>query len=201
MALPATDTFNNGGVTADLSTYSANWTPQQRVLRVVSNALAAPADNQDGVSYWNADAFNSDHYSQVVMTNITNYSGVVVRASGTSGGGNCTGYLWLVQLGLVYRINSAGGSFTQIDLGWPTPSIGDTVRLSVSGNLLTGTINGGSATSKSDPTYGSGGAAGVYLSGAAGAAIDTWEGGNVGGGGGGFIGTPLVIIRAGLGNL
>jgi hypothetical protein len=178
MALPAQDDFTDAGPT-DLTTYSANWTAQQQMLRVSSNQLVPPSGGQDGIAYWGGDAFGDDHCSQVLVVNTSNYGGLVVRAGGTAGGANCVGYLWLYSLGLVYRINATGGSFTQIALGWSVPSAADTAKFVASGVNLVGYINGTQTNTTTDPlnAYPTGGAPGVYMSGF-GAILDTWRGNN-----------------------
>lgn len=198
MALPATDTFNNGGVTQDLTTYSASWTAQQQMLRVIANTVETPANGQDAVAYWNADSFGNDHYSQAVATVVANYNGIVVRAKGLGSNSNCEGYIWLWTLGAFYKIEHSAGSFTQLATGWTVPLGGSTCKLVAAGTTFTGYINGTQAGTKVDTTYPTGGAPGIYTAGNLSTAqLDTWQGDNgdgTGGGGGGLLDTLMPAI-------
>lgn len=174
-----TDNFDNGGVTQNLTTYSANWTDAQDHLQVISNQVAPPGDAFDAVAYWSANSFTSDQHSQAVITGTTGYSGLTVRVSGTAAGLNMQGYMWAPARGQVFKISSYGG-YILIASGWTTVNAGDTAKLSIVGNTLTGYINGVSAGTVNDSTYPTGGAPGLYLSGASSSPIDTWQGGNGG---------------------
>lgn len=172
------DNFNraDGGV-------GANWTGTLNNHAVISNQVAANAENFC-LSFWNADAFPDDQYSQYQITQGPGsaYHGVTVRhASGTDayylltiGGAAAAG---------IYRIDD--GTFTAIQTGITTAfTNGDVIRLEAEGATLRAYENGAQVgTDQTDATY-TAGAAGIglsFITGGAPVRGDDWEGGALAG--------------------
>jgi hypothetical protein len=141
-------------------------------------------------------AFAGDHYSQATLggsdlTAVATYAGVAVRiqASGQSA------YVYGIIAGAgsykIQKINS--GTFTALQTCSGTPTVGDVLKLSVSGTSLTGTVNGGSTCSATDSDH-SGGKAGLFgYNGSSAFTLDDWSGDDVGGGGSTCTGGMLLL--------
>lgn len=181
MTLPAIDNFNR----ADGS-LGSNWTQANGTNnpRISSNALDSFDASNDCLAYWNADSFNNDQYSQLVYKSGTGqFLGPSARVSASNGYGtelNQVGgrYLFKVVAGVTTTIASdSGASFAANDL----------YRLECSGTSITLKKNGTNVFSVTDTAVPSG-AAGVtgYGTGGGATAWDDFEGGNLGGGGGGL---------------
>lgn len=194
MALPATDSFTASDGTA-LTTYSANWTLNSGNFDIQSNSLRSNTGGTETAAHWDADAFNADQYAQCVASVLDTGSGrvgVAVRCN-TGGTANYYGAYWSSASCEVFKVVS--GVFTQLGAAFSAPSTNDVVRLEVSGTTLTLKYNGSSQGTRTDSDLASG-AAGVsgYDSGNNGR-IDSWEGGNLGGGGGGSA-YAIFYVRA-----
>lgn len=184
MSLPATDNFNR----ADAITLGANWTFAFRAsgseeFYVASNQASAiwPVGT---ASYWSADAFNADHYSQAKPTGTRN-SGPAVRVSSGQA------YI-LTQIDKrLYKIT--GSSSYTLLTSWGTETAGDVLKLEAAGSDLTVYRNGSSVATASDSALTTG-AAGIW---AWDTTIDDWEGGNLGGGGGARVvfARPARVVR------
>lgn len=176
MALPATDNFNraDGGI-------GTNWTAQQSTFNVLSNQCV-PSAAADTQAFWNADSFNADHYSQVVIATNNDYAGVAVRCSGTGAGSNS--YTWLnASLG-IYKLVS--GTYTNIQ-GGNAISGGDTIKFTAEGTSLKIFKNAVQLnTTLTDSTHdGTSSAPGIYAFQVGAPALDDWEGDNIAAAGGG----------------
>lgn len=176
MSLPATESFTG---TDGTSPPNSNWTNQDIGIQIKSNAAASATNGSYGFAYWNADTFNNDQYSQCVLVN-AHESGPCVRMSGTnnaysfhtraSGGGTTK---------LFARLS---GSFNLLtDFGSIAWVAGDVAKISVTGTTITCYRNGVSIGTGTDSNLTSGSAGVLALENVA--DVDTWEGGNVGGGG------------------
>jgi hypothetical protein len=203
MALPATDTFTNAGATANLATYSANWTVEAggaAFFRVdgATDVVYPDINGTDALARWNADAFNADQYSQAACkatdTVDPAWIGVAVRIAT----GAFTAYeLQIFRDGsgtVSYSLDRANaGAFANLATGaamaWAN---GDVLRLEVSGSATVSLVmkkNGvqfGSTvtdTTGSRITSGSAGIAGFNNTTSLATSLDNWEGGNVTAGG------------------
>lgn len=136
------------------------------------------------MSFWNADTFGDDQYSEYTVAQGPGsaYQGVVVRAASGP-----DGYFWIANLsspnGSLYRVDD--GTFTELQGGIPGPTaVNDVLRLEAEGSNLRCYLNGvQTGSTQSDATYASG-SAGVgvsFTSGGSPARGDDWEGGNLGG--------------------
>lgn len=206
MTLPASDNFTR----ADASTLGTNWTQQEAALRIVSSHATGTTDLTYQYSFWNADAFNNNQYSEVTMGgNIGGDSSVVngptVRASGT--GGSSQMYAMLCQGGgtnSTYLFYFNGSSPTQIGstitgTAWTS---GDVAHLEVSGTTFTLKRNGTTLSSSlTDSTLATGSAGFVMRNSGSGDVVTLWGGGNIGGGGGGTGPCTLGTLGVGKGCL
>lgn len=150
-----TDNFNraNGGL-------GANWTALTDAnvtdtLTIVSNAVTGTAINLDSASYWSADTFQNDQYSQCVVAGTLggDNMGPTVRnqATGTKryeyDGGVSSGQT-------LYYYDGATGWNTLASSGGITN--GDTLRLEVTGTSLVCKDNGSQTLTATDATLSSG---------------------------------------------
>jgi len=202
MALPATDAFTNtGGTAVALTTYSANWSYSTGTFNVDAtgdNAYSTTSGNEGG-AYWNADSFSADQYAQVTLSALT--SGIAVGAAvRASAGGNYYGCYLEGTTYYLFRMNA--GSWTQLDTGTQSFSDGDALRLQVTGTnpcalvMLRNGVQFGSTYNDSDGARLTSGAAGICGYGdSTTPRIDNWEGGNVGGGGGGITSAQVDRLR------
>jgi hypothetical protein len=181
-ALPASDNFPTNG-----ATLGANWTDQSTASQFKVASFQAThnlASSGDAIAYWNADAFNGDHYSQAdVFTNGAAdplNCGPAVRVQSSGHPANL--YLLRTSDGGVFKIVTA--SYTQIGSSLGAFANGDTAQLSITGSVLTVSKNGSSLGSVTDGGASiSGGSAGLWdynTTGSTNSAFDNWSGGNVG---------------------
>ncbi len=172
MALPASDTFTR----AD-GALGANWTGVATGtgnLGIVSFD-AVRTDGPYGISFWNADVFSNDHYSEIIVT-ADNYPAPAVRLS-AGGGGN--GYMAILNSisSKVAFFKLVAGEFILInDLEYEIPATGPVARLTVSGTTLTLSVNGTDVQSVTDAAVASGSAGMVIESDGA---IGAWSGDNL----------------------
>jgi hypothetical protein len=173
VSLPATDDFNR----ADSGSLGANWTETDHGLQIVSNEARVITNGAYQFAYWNADAFDSDHYSQAVFAGSPADMEVCTRVQA---GGNL--YMLMVNSGsTVTRIyKRLSGSFTQIGSDGAAPTVGHTYKFEANGSALTGYDNG---VAISGPGSGgdasiTGGSAGLGGS-SSGVGWDDWQGGDV----------------------
>lgn len=182
MSLPATDNFNR----ADEDPIGGNWTPQSFTPdegRIVDNAYySGPGSTFGSASLWNADTFNNDQYSQIVLgaSPDNGYSGPTVRASGTGSSRTCyIGMILTANRARIYKLVNSASDFPGTlvaDLGTPSFVAGDIIKLMITGTTLELFQNGVSLGTGTDSDITSG-SAGIW---AFGVSLDNWEGGNVG---------------------
>jgi hypothetical protein len=182
-ALPASDNFNR----ATESPLAGNWTNTAgsgNEAQLDTNAVFFQTGAALCMAYWNADAFNGNHYSQITLASYddtTKQFAVAVRVqSGTVSGYYFGAWVGVYEIG---RIDS--GTATAITTGLGTPAAGDVLKLEVSGTTLTAYVDGASVGTGATTSGGAaitGGAAGITgYGGALGGTLDNWEGGDVGG--------------------
>jgi hypothetical protein len=166
MSLPATDDFaGTGGL-------SGSWTVQQGSPSRASGVMVSGSSTEN-TAFWNADVFNNDQYSQILRSNVNNYSGPSVRCSADTGAN--TDMYWYVGSasgGVVYKmLNGAYTALFSADVAG-----GHTAKLTAVGTTIELFDNGVSAGSATDSALASGSAgAGIYGNGTD---LDDWEGGN-----------------------
>jgi chitodextrinase len=179
----ASDNFNR----AD-GALGVNWAKpvpaSEQTLVIVSNQVTPDIENGHCYAYWIGSTFSQDEYSQVQMSNVGPWNGVIVRAQSAIDrfymafvfGANDY-RLYLRKDGLYYSL-STGSTETWI--------AGDIIRLEASGlnpvqlRLLR---NGNSVLTYTDSTenlVGGSPGIGIYSPSGDHLAIDNWEGGNLG---------------------
>lgn len=180
MSLPATDDFNR----ADAADLGANWTNMSGFpgMRLLSNKTQPSTATGDySFSYWNADSFNSDHYSQAKSGGGTVGQAVILaRASGSE---DCYLVLKNYVSGACTLFKRASGSFTQLQsYGTPTINAGDLMRIEAEGSSIRFYIAGvqqGTTATDSALATGSAGIGGNSNSSNGEGQMDDWEGGNL----------------------
>ena len=118
-----TDAFTGTNETA-LSTYDAGWTTAAGTPIIQSNELE-PNGGSGCKAYRNTGTYSNDQYAQGVVTNAwlsSQYPGLSVRASGDDA--TYTAYS--------FNVNSESGS--DLTSGSWSPSVGDEVRIEVTGS-------------------------------------------------------------------
>ena len=184
MALPATDAFT-GSDGDTLTTYSSNWTQNRGTMNINTNACYGSSGSHD-CYHWNADTFNNDQYSEIVLTALSgsaDWMGVTCRAD--TGSGVQSFYLWDTRdTGDSYLVKYVTGSPTTIaNASDGIRSVSDVLRLEVTGTTLDPLLNGSTAamTSQTDSALSSGYAGVGGYGGSTGMRGDDWEGGDLGG--------------------
>lgn len=202
MSLPASDNFDR----ANESPLGGNWTaPDGQAdskFLLVGDGSHGHLEGQGGATiqwmYWNADSFNTNHKSQIVLsggndiTNSGNYCGVSVRiqSSGQSG------YYWGIITG-AYKLRRLDSGTQSSDLATiaDTPTVNDVLRLEASGTTITGFLNGTQKVQVTDNTY-SNGAPGLFgYRGTDAWELDTWAGDNLSAGGPAMAARPAFMLR------
>jgi hypothetical protein len=198
----ATDDFTGDGpaLGANWANLNTNWVTVSKTGGIVYGAqTGSPTGSTEGAARWvGAGTFTDDHYSSIVLTNLTNNGtdyvmGVCVRA--TAGTDSTRDYF------LAFVVHSGGGptyttklakivngSYTEIHSASVTWTATDRLELEVSGAsgsiVLTvcknGTALGGSfsQTGLTEAALTSGGAPGVIATGTSAIQGDDWEGGS-----------------------
>jgi len=176
MALPATDTFTTGSDQL-LTTYSASWSNSIstfNVLAATDDVVGNAAFAEHG-AWWNADTFNANHYSQVVVSaiNIDQWVGAACRMTAS---GNYYGLYGQTNSRESFEMN--GGTFTTKAVNG-TLSVSDVVRIEANSTTITCKINGSTvgALGFTDSTH-TGGSAGITAY-TTGSRLDTFEGGDL----------------------
>jgi hypothetical protein len=187
----ASDDFNR----ADAADLGSNWTPllgasPQPFLGhlVITNNQAGPnAQGVDCLSYWSANTFSDDQYSQAVIPKVGYYTTVIVRADSTQNR-FYEGYVTATGYGIAKYWDGSWSPplVSGIDGIWHD---GDTVRLEVTGSAhpmtLTMYHNGSPVltwTSSSALDVKTGGSPGIGIGDRdwVGLRLDNWEGGDLG---------------------
>jgi len=176
MSLPASDNFNRD----DENPLAGNWTTVtgQNALRLVNNRVAGTVSGKSSAAYWNADAFNDDHWSQatISLSNANGHDGPICRAQDDAN----TFYLFGVKSDVGYGryYKCVAGTVTQIGSNAGAVVQSDVLKLQVVGDQLTGSINGVAQTAQTDTAIPSGGSAGLREYQTDGR-LDDWSGDNV----------------------
>lgn len=176
----ADDTFTR----ADANPIGGNWTTTSgfHAIQLLGNKAQAVTTFQDACAYWNANSFNNDQYSEVVIpfiNDLISYAGPAVRCSASQ-----VGYQLYVGgvLGTLCSLFLGTGLSTTLATFHYIVNANDAIRLTVIGNLLTVSVNGVTVGTFTDSTYPTGGAPGIVFqaqSGTTGTAITHFEGGNI----------------------
>ena len=144
-------------------------------------------ENSHNYAFWSANSFSEDQYSQIMITKMGSWSGVIVRADGILD----RFYLGLLVGPNDYRIYRRwDGDYYLVATGTTeTWQVGDVLTLGVTGsaNPVTVTLshNGNTVlswTSSSEAEVKTGGSPGIGIYSPSGEALtlDNWEGGNLG---------------------
>lgn len=169
MALPATDSFTQGG--AGFGPLSASWTvttgmgtPQ---VQQTADVVEVSSVGADAAAYWNADAFNNDQYAQIKVVTAAGTDRFVGCAVRTASGAQTFyqgGVFGALGGSVTTRIRKtvAGVNTTLGATGTATVNTGDTIKLEVSGTTITLYLNGVSVLSRTDSSIASG-SAGIFL--------------------------------------
>jgi fibronectin type III domain protein len=155
-------------------------------LVIVNNQVGVDVENSHNYAFWSADSFTDDQYSQIMITKMGSWPGVIVRADGILD----RFYLALLVGPNDYRIYRRwDGAYYLLATGTTeTWQVGDVLTLGVVGsaNPVTVTLyHNGSAvlnwTSSSAAEVKTGGnpGIGIYSPSGEGLTLDNWEGGNV----------------------
>jgi len=184
MALPATDNFT--GTDEDTITeYSANWTSTADWGEAIinSNRLDQPDSLGNFAAHWTADSFDNDQYSEAdfYLSGNYRYFGVTVRESGDAAA--------VVDH---YFINSAAndgpnmgkvvnGSETTLSSSGSIPGSGERVTIEANGTTIRWLLDDSQQASATDSSLATGSAGVNGWGQTLNAAIDNWEGGNLGG--------------------
>ena len=149
------------------------------VFDLKSNLADPQAGANYSLTYWNADTFGNDQFSQATLggTAIASwYAGVADRIQS----GALTAYLFGNIQGVYKLIYITAGSSNVLATGSGTPTAGDVLKLEISGTGLTGKVNGVSNATATDSALASG-QAGLFGYGGNGlATLDDWSGDNIG---------------------
>ena len=201
MALPATDDFEGSGSVVELTTYSSNWTRSNGTIAVHPlGYIYSSAVNQHQYP-WNADSFDADQYSEVVVK--TPGSGAGWVGAGTRMA-SLTGYGFYADYTDMRLLRFTGAGAASILSSSTTNSIaGNTHRIESEGSTHTCYIEGsttGAPSAQTDATYASANPAGLCGSGLATTiSVESWAAGNLGGAAVGGVFPPP--IRAHIHNL
>lgn len=178
-----TDSFTGTDGTA-LASYSANWTDAILTHILSSNRATWDASAAYHLSFYSGATFSNDQYGQVAfLTGTTNqYVGPAVRCNNTSGG---NGYAAFGSGATIQK--AVNGVWTDLGIGTGAWANTDTIKLDVTGNLLTVYKNGVSVTSTNDNSHSAGSPGiGSYNNGGN-AYADDFLGGPTAGAGGGTV--------------
>jgi hypothetical protein len=174
MALPASDNFNR----ANENPLAGNWTtaPGASAMQLFSNQVTG-STGANCTSFWNADTFGNDQYSQVTPVDNTNFgAGLAVRVRTT------TQYdcyiLFLNASGSVQIYKIIAGSVTLLSSPNFAYAAGDVIKLEAVGTTLTAYKNGVAQANPATDSALTAGAAGLFANNFN-LFLDDWEGGNV----------------------
>jgi len=173
---------------ANQAPLAGNWTTwgSAAALNLTSNAVVPSSTTLICGSYWNANSFGDNHYSEVTVATVGTSGtacGPAVRMS--SNGSQTNGYCGEIFSGTVMVLQKIVNG-VRSNLGTAatvTTSPGDVIRLSVSGCMLTMTKNGVVIRCIYDGMFPSGGAPGIMIfqnNLAAPSTFNAWNGGQFG---------------------
>ena len=169
------DNFNRASL-------GSNWTQQpgdSGTVVIDSSTRIAAQDGADAYAYWSASLFSADQYSQAKLVNVngSDDSGVYVRGSSVE-----KTFYWFTWLpsGSSWDIHKyINGVFTNlISTTSGAAQVGDVMKLTAVGNIITAYVNGVQKLQVTDSSI-TDGAPGVYV-GSSDTYIDDWEGGSIG---------------------
>ncbi len=191
MALPATEAFTYAN-NSQLDAVNANWTKNTTVngqIHIQTNqgfTSSVGGTAPSAYYHWNADTFNDDQYSKVVINAAGNsgnhlYLGVNVRA--TTGATSKKRYFWQGSGADRYLAKNDGTTETALGEDSSAQVAGDTWEIDASGTTITAKINGSVIFTVTDGTITSG-SAGLdcysdNVETETDALMDNWEGGNL----------------------
>jgi hypothetical protein len=174
VSLPASDNFNR----ADANPIGGNWTtvPGANPFQILGQKAQGTVANVSNASYWNADAFADDQWSQLthVVRETNSGAGPIVRAQADAN----TFYLFAAISSVSRYYRCVGGSMTQLGSNAGNTWEGVPLKLEVVGDVLTGYIDGAAQSTRTDSNIPGGGAAGMRAYGTA-HKLDDWSGGNM----------------------
>jgi hypothetical protein len=180
MATIASDDFNR----ADSSSLGSNWTQHASYTinwwTIASNVIVPNASGGDAVSFWNADSFPDDQWSQadVTVAGTTAEVGVGPACRVQSGANNL--YWAVSQQSATYVAKFVGGTYTLISSITHAWTNGHTLRFEAEGSTLRVFDNGTQYDAGiSDGSIGSGSAGVAYSSLSSTRQLDNWAGGNI----------------------
>lgn len=145
MAIPVLDNFNraNGGLGANWTTQTSRSAPQIVGNLVEASAVGAATDS---ASHWNADAFNADQFAQIqiaaINTDVNKAVGVMVRSAAAAQTYYKLTAKGPIGLSLCELTKTIAGVNTTLATGTEVFSVGDLLRLTVTGTTLVATRNG-----------------------------------------------------------
>lgn len=176
MALPASDNFNR----ANENPLAGNWTTQTgaNAMQLSDSTRVRGTVTGYNAAYWNADAFGGDHYSQIVATIVASGNSAFPCVRMQSGAASAY-YVRGNGAGTVGVYKIVNGTITQLGSNYAlTVANGDTLKISITGSVITISHNGvPHATTQTDSAL-TGGSAGVG-SGNTARYADDWTGGDV----------------------
>jgi hypothetical protein len=166
---------------------AAKWTVDQGNWLIFSNtANAQDAAFPNLARYTGEAAPSANHYAQIVETNAAG-GGPAVRLD-SSKNGYFARTFWDGSVS-IQRLDA--GSATEIAISSTGVfALGDTVRLEADGSTIRAKVNGGQVASATDSTHSTQTSVGMIEVGANGALQDNFEGGALGGEGGGISWLP-----------
>jgi Fibronectin type III domain len=155
-------------------------------LVIVNNQVGVDVENSHNYAFWSADSFSENQYSQITITKMGSWPGVIVRADGVLD----RFYLGLLVGPNDYRIYSRwDGAYNLLATGTTeTWQVGDVLRLGAVGSVNPVTVtlyhNGNAVlswTSSSPAQVKNGGSPGIGIYSPSGQALtlDNWQGGNI----------------------
>lgn len=164
-----TDDFNRAG-----PALGANWTNLLNTIVIASSTLVTGGTTDDCASYWSANTFSGDHYSQLVVTTKDDGGGAAVRMQT----GAATYYLWSannVSVSVLYEVTA--GSFAQLGASYSAISNGTTIKIDATGSTLTPYVAGVAQSTRTDSSI-TGGYPGMGIFSTT-ARYDDWLGGPI----------------------
>jgi hypothetical protein len=174
---------------ADSANLGSNWTANSDAittgaLGITSNAAKPQSTGQNAASFWNANSFTPNQYSQCAVSGSAtgtnqHQGGPTVRASA----GGYYRLLWnlLNGAGDISIAKVVNGVQTILTTVTSALSLGALLRLEVFGTKLSAYVNGTLVKQASDAALSSGapGVAGFMAATSPTAFMNSWEGGNV----------------------
>lgn len=149
----ATDNFTraDGGVGANWTTYAAAG------LQIAGNLVEGLTTGRDG-AFWNANAFNSDQYSEITIAGTAGAIAPTVRCSSAGGENGYEAYFsgTFGSAGTMFFQKSVAGAVTNVSNVGVTVSVGDVIRIEAAGTTVTIYKNGTSILTAQDTSLTSG---------------------------------------------